>query len=106
MFAIIHTGGKQYLVREGMQLKFEKLDGNAGDSVQFADVYLVADEQKGTVLIGNPTLSGAHVEGTIDEHGRGKKITIIKFKPKVRYKRKQGHRQAYTGVTIKKIVAA
>lgn len=116
MFAVIKTGGKQYIVKEGIIIKVEKLPGKVGETVVFDNVLLVGEdpaqisaEQKfqsgrgGEIKIGAPAVEGARVEATILEQGRGKKITVIKFKRKVRYKRKKGHRQAFTKVKITKV---
>lgn len=99
MIAVIKTGGKQYAVSEGDVLKIEKLPGEANEEVLF-DVLLRGDDSN--LEIGTPTVSG-NVKGVILEQGRGKKITIIKYKPKVRYRRKNGHHQLFTKVQITKI---
>ena len=103
MLAVIKTGGKQYLVKEGTTLRIEKLPGKAGDKLTF-DVLLSGDEG-GEVKIGTPTVDGAKVEAIILEQGRADKVMVIKYKRKVRYKRKVGHRQQYTKVKIDKITA-
>ncbi len=97
--AVISTGGKQYLVEPGQKLKIEKLPGEAGDAVSF-DALLVADGSK--VEIGTPNVH-AKVTGKIERQGRAKKILVVKYKPKVRYRKKQGHRQPFTEVTIESI---
>ena len=102
MIAVIKTGGKQYIVKEGTTLKVEKLTGNAGEVLSFAEVLLIGDEGQ-EVKIGNPNVAGAKVEAQILEQGRADKINVIKYKRKVRYKRKVGHRQEYTKVKIEKI---
>jgi large subunit ribosomal protein L21 len=98
MKAIIETGGKQYYVEEGTVLYIEKLDGEAGEKVKF-DKVLMANG-----VVGMPTLAGASVEGEIVKNGKGKKIIVYKYNQKKNYRRKQGHRQPYTKVEIKKIV--
>ena len=103
MYAIIETGGKQYKVEEGMELYIEKLDTEAGDSVTFDKVLMVSKD--GKLQVGSPLLDKASVTAKVDRHGRGKKITVFKYKPKKNYSRKQGHRQPYTKVTIDKINA-
>ncbi len=103
MIAVIKTGGKQYLVKEGDTLKIEKIEGGINDEVTFGEVLLQADEEGQSVTLGTPIITGAKVVGNILEQGRGEKITIIKFKPKVRYRRKRGHHQFYTKVQITKI---
>lgn len=97
--AVIKTGGKQYKVSQGQNIKIEKIDGQAGASLKFPTL-MVAEEEK--VQFGQPVL-GELVEGKILEQGRGKKIQVIKFKNKIRYKRNVGHRQPFTKVEIVKI---
>ncbi|KAB2952328.1 50S ribosomal protein L21 [Heliorestis acidaminivorans] len=103
MYAIIETGGKQYKVRQGDTLKIEKLEGNPGDIVTIDRVYAVGTE--GDLKIGTPTVEGASVQLKVEDHGKGKKIVIFKYKPKKNYRRKQGHRQAYTQVRVEAIQA-
>lgn len=102
MHAIIETGGKQYKVAEGDVVYIEKLDQEAGDTVKFDQVLAILDGDKAT--FGTPVVEGAKVEATVDKNGKGKKIVVFKYKPKSGYKRKQGHRQPYTKVTVNKIV--
>src|SRR3990167_7804836 len=104
MFAVIATGGKQYIVREGEELKVEKLDLAEGGVIEFGAM-LVADEEGKDVKVGTPNVEGAKVSATVVEQGRAKKITVIKYKPKVRYRRKYGHRQPFTKIKIEKISA-
>ncbi len=99
MFAVIKTGGKQYKVKDGDVLDIEKIAGNAGDKIDF-EVLLLADEDGKDVKIGKPLVSGAKVAAEILEQGRARKVNVIKYKPKVRYRRKAGHRQMYTRVKI------
>jgi len=102
MYAIIETGGKQYKVQEGDVLYIEKLSAIEGEVITFDQVFLVCDD-KGTV-IGTPLVAGATVSATVDKHGKGEKIIVYKYKAKKNYRRKQGHRQPYTKVTIDKIL--
>ena len=102
--AVIQTGGKQYLVREGQELKIEKLDLDVGASISF-DVLLMSDEEGTTTQVGTPTLSGAKVSATVLEQDRTKKVSVIKYKSKSRYRRNVGHRQPYTKIKIEKIAA-
>ena len=98
MKAIIETGGKQYYVAEGDIIYVEKLDAEAGKKVVF-DKVLMANG-----VIGNPYVKGASVEGEVVKNGKGKKIHIFTYKPnKTSTRKKQGHRQPYTKVVIKKI---
>lgn len=103
MFAIIVTGGKQYKVQEGDVIYIEKLDTDAGENVTFDRVLAVS---KGDGLVtGTPVVSGATVTGKVEKQGKGQKIIVYKYKAKKNYKRKQGHRQPFTKVTIEKIQA-
>lgn len=99
--AIIKTGGKQYLVKSGDKIKVEKLPGKEGDKVKF-DTLLITDEKGINVEVGKPLLK-VNVEGTILKQMIDKKVTVIKYKAKTRYKRKVGHRQQHTQVQIDKI---
>jgi large subunit ribosomal protein L21 len=101
MTAIIVTGGKQYKVAEGDTLFIEKLPVEAGDTVKFDKVLAVLDGEKAT--FGTPVVEGASVEASVVKNGKGKKIRIFKYKPKKGYRKRQGHRQPYTKVTIGKI---
>ena len=101
MFAVIRTGGKQYLVSPGDKIKIEKLDKEEGKEITFTDVLLL---EKGSKLeIGNPKVKGAKVVGKILKQGKGKKVIIFKYKPKTRSKVKKGHRQPFTEIEILKI---
>ncbi len=99
MIAVIKTGGKQYRVKRGDILKIEKIDGTVNDDVSFDNVLMVINEQE-DVDLGAPLIQGRSVKGKILEQGKGKKVSIIKYKPKVRYRRKTGHRQPFTKVEI------
>jgi len=101
--AVIKTGGKQYKILEGKAFKFEKLLGAVGDKIDFDKVLLIADEGGSNVQLGTPYLEGRKVEAKIVEQGRAKKVVVIKYKRKVRYRRKAGHRQPFTKVEIVKI---
>lgn len=100
-FAVIATGGKQYLVAKGEKIQVEKLEGAAGDKITFDKVLATISDSDYTV--GKPLVSGATVEGTILKQGRGKKIEVLKYKAKSKYRRKIGHRQSYTEIEITKI---
>ena len=101
MYAIIETGGKQYKVSEGDFLFVEKLDVEAGDSVKIDKVLAVAKD--GDINVGAPYVDGASVEASVVKNGKDKKIIVYKYKPKKGYHKKQGHRQPYTKLEIKKI---
>ena len=100
-FAVIQTGGKQYKVAEGDVLNIEKLPKGSSETIAFDKVLLI-DNGKDT-MIGAPYLEGAVVTASRVEDGRDKKITVIKYKNKIRYKKTQGHRQPFTKIKIEKI---
>lgn len=100
-FAVIKTGGKQYLVSEGKKIKIEKLEAEEGKEVIFDQVLLLEKSKK--LEIGAPVIAGAKVAGKVLKQGRADKIVVFKYKPKKRYKKKQGHRQSFTEVEITKI---
>jgi large subunit ribosomal protein L21 len=101
MYAVIETGGKQYRVNQGDIIKVEKLTVDVGQKVDFDRVLLVGE---GTdVKVGNPIVDGATVSGTVVEQDRHRKIIVFKMKRRKNYRRKQGHRQDYTGVLIDNI---
>ena len=101
MNAIIVTGGKQYKVSEGDVVFLKKLDQDAGDTVKFDQVLAIIDGENTT--FGTPVVEGASVEATVEKNGKGKKIRIFKYNAKKGYRKRQGHRQPYTKVTINKI---
>ena len=101
MYAIIATGGKQYKVSEGDEIRVEKLDAEVGSAVTFDQVVAVSD---GSLKVGADVAS-ATVTGTVVNQGKGKKVIVYKYKRKTGYHKKNGHRQAYTKVKIEKINA-
>ena len=101
MYAVVRTGGKQMKVAPGDAVRVEKLDGSVGDRVEMTEVLLVAGD--GEPRIGQPLVAGAKVIGTITAQGRGPKITVFKMKRRKGYRRKSGHRQAYTEVRVEGI---
>ena len=101
MKAVIVTGGKQYTVAEGDVLYIEKLNAEAESVVKFDEVLAVLDGENSK--IGAPVVEGAAVEAKVVKNGKGKKITILKYKPKKNEKKKMGHRQPDTKVEITKI---
>ena len=105
MFAIIKTGGKQYKVKEGDTLKVERLNKKEGDKVEFSDVLLVSEKDGSKMKLGTPKVNGAKVTAKVVDEAKGKKITVIKYKSKTRYRRKKGHRQWYTALKVEKIAA-
>lgn len=100
MSAVIKTGGKQYRVEEGDEIKVEKLDKDEGETVEFDRVLLLDNND---TKIGHPFVEDATVKGEVLEQGKGEKMIIFKYKAKERYKKKKGHRQPYTKVKIEDI---
>ena len=103
MYAVIETGGKQYRVSEGEIVRVERL-ASPGDEVSISAVHFVADGKN--VQVGDPTIAGASVKGTVVEEGRGRKVISFKKKRRKGYRRKIGHRQGYTALRIDKIVVS
>jgi large subunit ribosomal protein L21 len=98
MEAVIATGGKQYLVAPGQVIKIEKLDGDTGAAVAFTSVLMVSRD--GEVIVGPDRLKSAKVSGEVLAQGRGRKVSIVKFKRRKNYRRHRGHRQSATTVRI------
>lgn len=103
MYAIVATGGKQYRVKEGEKLRIEKLNAEAGDTVELDKVLLVGEGED--IKVGAPYLDGAKVTATVAANGRGDKVKIIKFKRRKHHQKQMGHRQAYTEIEITGITA-
>jgi len=100
-FAVIPTGGKQYIVHEGDELDIEKIDVEVGEEVEFEAVLMTG--KSGDVSIGDPEVDSVAVTGEVVEHGKGEKVEVVKFKRKNNYHRVRGHRQPYTTVKITSI---
>ncbi|MGA7670980.1 MAG: 50S ribosomal protein L21 [Nitrolancea sp.] len=103
MYAVVVTGGKQYRVAVGDRIEVERLEAEPGAEITLDRVLMVA--QDGDVKIGTPVVDGAKVIANVDEQAKGKKLIVFKMRPKKRYRRKTGHRQLITRLTIKDIVA-
>ncbi len=101
MYAVIATGGKQYLVKEGDTIRIEKLQPQEGELVRFDQVLML--EKDGKYDFGQPLIENCFVEAKIIRHGKAKKILVLKYKPKKKYQKKIGHRQLFTEVKIEKI---
>jgi large subunit ribosomal protein L21 len=102
-YAVVVSGGKQYVAREGQSLEVDRLDRSAGQSVEFSEILLAADGSQ--VMVGTPSVAGARVTGTVEREIRGEKIIVFRYQPKKRRRRKLGHRQTYTRVRIDQIEA-
>ncbi|OGO53085.1 MAG: 50S ribosomal protein L21 [Chloroflexi bacterium RBG_16_68_14] len=101
-YAIVRTGGKQYRVEEGRSVVVERLPAEEGATVELLDVLLIADD--GQVTVGTPIIEGARVLAQVEANGRAKKIIVFKYKSKVRTRKKTGHRQAFTRLTVTEIL--
>jgi large subunit ribosomal protein L21 len=102
MYAVIKTGGKQYRVAADQKIQIEKLGGQAGDSVEFTEVLMVANG--GTIDVGAPFVAGATVVGEIASQDRGPHVIIFKKRRRKHYRRRNGHRQDLTSVKITEIL--
>ena len=102
IYAIVETGGKQFKVAPGQSIDVERLNVAAGNKVELDKVLLLADGDK--VTVGTPTVAGAKVVATSQGEKKGDKVIVFKFKSKVHYRKKTGHRQTYTRLTIDQIV--
>jgi len=100
-FAVIETGGKQYLVSPGDKIKIEKIDKKEGETVEFDQILLVKKDED--LKIGTPKVEDAKVVGEVLEQGKEDKVVVFKYKPKKRHRKKKGHRQPYTKVEIKEV---
>lgn len=103
-YAVVQTGGKQYRVQPGDTLRVESLKGDEGDTIELEDVLMVSKD--GSVIIGDPTVAGAKVTTEVVGKGRDKKVIVFKYKAKTRYRRKNGHRQAFTDLKVTDISVA
>jgi large subunit ribosomal protein L21 len=104
MYAVIKTGGKQYKVAPGDQIKLESIEGEPGAVVSFDQVLMVGNGD--TIKVGTPIVAGGAVKAEIVKHGRGVKVRIIKHRRRKHYHKEQGHRQNFTEVKITEIVGA
>lgn len=106
-YAVVQTGGKQYRVSAGQTLLVEKLAGAAepGATVELDQVLMIGGEGDAETIVGTPTVAGAVVRATVaDPDAKGKKLIVFKYKPKVRYRKRTGHRQHYTKLVVDEIV--
>jgi large subunit ribosomal protein L21 len=102
MYAVIKTGGKQYKVTEGEFLKVEMLEGESGDSIEFAEVLMLGGEK---TVVGAPLVAGASVTAKIAVQGKDKKVLVFKSKRRKDSRKLRGHRQHKTVLKIEKISA-
>ena len=103
-YAVVESGGKQYIAREGETIEIDRLPLDIGKSITFENVLLVVDGKE--IKVGAPSVQGVKVKGTIVDQIKAKKVIVFKYIPKERYRRKQGHRQRYTQVVIDNIAVS
>ncbi len=103
MYAVVKTGGKQYRVEEGTVLRVEKLEAEAGSTVELTDVLMVVDGEN--VTVGQPFLAGGKVTADVQTHGRADKVHIMKFRRRKHHQKQMGHRQHYTELKVTGISA-
>ena len=97
-YAVVESGGKQYRVAEGDTIRVESIDESDGGQVEIGDVRMISRD--GEVVLGSPTVEGASVTAEVMGHGKGRKVVVFKYKSKVRYRRRKGHRQQYTDLKV------
>ena len=98
MYAVIETGGKQHRVVEGEFIKVEKIEADTGSTIDFDRVLMVGVGE--SIKLGTPVVAGAKVSAEVVQHGRGEKVTIVKFKRRKHHMKRQGHRQWFTEIKI------
>jgi len=103
MYAVIKTGGKQYKVSPGDVVRVESLDAKKGDTVEIKDVYMISDGDK--MSVGKPMLASAKVTAEVVDEDRGEKLLIFKHRRRKGFRRTNGHRQNYTAIKVKEILA-
>ena len=103
MYAVMVTGGKQYRVMKGETLRVEKLEVEAGGSIDFDQVLMIGDGE--TITVGSPVVTGAVVTASVKGHGRADKVRIVKFRRRKHHRKQMGHRQHYTEIEITAISA-
>jgi large subunit ribosomal protein L21 len=101
VYAIVRSGGKQYRVQQGTTIDVERLAAPEGGQVELADVLFL--DEDGRVTVGTPTVPGVKVVAEVVSHGRGPRVTVFRYRAKTRYRKKTGHRQAFTRLAIQKI---
>ncbi|MCL0072782.1 50S ribosomal protein L21 [Dehalococcoidia bacterium] len=101
-YAVVAAGGKQYRVSPGQVIDVEQIPGDEGAAVELDKVLLITGGEK--IIAGQPALDGARVKATIVRQDRHRKVIVFKYKSKVRYRRKRGHRQPYTRLMIDEIL--
>jgi large subunit ribosomal protein L21 len=98
MYALVDIYGKQYKVEQGSVLRVDHVQKDKGSAVEFTSVLMVSDA--GSVRVGSPYLPGVAVRAVVEDHGKGRKVIVGKFKKKKNYRRRQGHRQQYSTIKV------
>ena len=98
MYAVIETGGKQHRVVEGELIKVEQIEAETGSTIDFDRVLMVGEGE--SIKVGTPVVDGAKVSAEVIQHGRGEKVTIVKFKRRKHHMKRKGHRQWFTEIKI------
>jgi large subunit ribosomal protein L21 len=101
VYAIVRSGGKQYRVHQGATIDVERLAAPEGGQVELPDVLFL--DEDGRVTVGTPTVAGVKVVAEVVSHGRGPKVIVFRYRAKTRYRKKTGHRQAFTRLAIQRI---
>lgn len=101
MYTLVEIKGKQYRAEKGALLKVDRLRGNAGETLEFDSVLLIADNDQ--VKVGTPFVAGARVKAVVEDHGRARKVLVYKYKRRKDYRRMRGHRQQFTMIRIQDI---
>jgi large subunit ribosomal protein L21 len=104
MYALVEIKGKQYKAEKGALLKVDRFDSNTGEILTLESVLLVSNEDK--TEIGHPFVQGAKITAVVEDHTRGSKVVIYKYKKRKNYRRRTGHRQQYTLLRVQEIVGA
>lgn len=101
MYAVVETGGSQFTVEEGTQIRVPKIDGSVGDKITLDKVLLLSDGKE--PIIGTPYVENASVEAEVTDQAKDEKVTVFKFKRRTKYRRTRGHRQPFSELKITKI---
>ncbi len=104
MYAVVETGGSQFTVEEGSQIRIPKIEGSSGDKITLDKVLLISDGNE--PVVGTPYIENATVEAELVDQGKAEKVTVYKKKRRTKYRRTHGHRQQFTEVKITKINAS
>lgn len=105
MYAILKSGSRQFRVQAGQMIDVDRLDAEEGSTLELGEVLAISNDL-GELTVGTPFVEGARIKAKVMRHHKGEKILVLKYKPKVRYRKKTGHRQLFTRVRIAEIAGA